>query len=426
MVPCKSLSFMISLRLSDQDTQDSYYLAQYLSGLEQARNQELEAIKNQRRQPIHERLFGLGWTAEDVRVHEAYAKDWNALVEVARPLSDPEGSRQTKGRETRHKRVKDLLIEYSRTAHPFNNILIKFWRFVWYPQPNPLPDMDTLLGWDLIRDLYEADISIDVVNERFKERIPKLEPRLAAWRAKTEKRLIDNLKLERKPGPETQLEVRRETEATKDLPASTRFLLRADTIFKTPTEQGSSHSRSEFGGTSPMLLYYPYLLFSPEDSEVSGTIPLKPTDLSKFTRHTEAEKIAKALLADMRTPHVTYLELQEMGAWFTCLRCHLREPKTWEGMIEHYREMNEKWENETRRRPKQTTKHKIVFANAHELRPRAGIELERLMLPNHLMKRDKEKSPGGMQVVSDWLAFDDIRLHARYNPALAECACGYR
>ncbi|KAG8684705.1 hypothetical protein FRC09_015221, partial [Ceratobasidium sp. 395] len=86
---CKLLMFMFLLRLSYQDTQDSYNLHQYLSGLEQARCEELKSIKKQRRQLIHERLFGLGWTPQDFELHEAYVKDWNALVEVAQPLSDP-------------------------------------------------------------------------------------------------------------------------------------------------------------------------------------------------------------------------------------------------------------------------------------------------------------------------------------------------
>ncbi|KAG8745806.1 hypothetical protein FRC12_014456, partial [Ceratobasidium sp. 428] len=375
----------------------------------QAHYQELEAIRKQRRQLIHERLFGLGWTAEDFRVHETYIRDWNALVVVARPLSDMgrsvppvdrtltlnlrpiacttmipkltrflEGSRQAKGRDTRRNRAKDLLIEYSQNAHPFSSILTPFSGTYIPPQLSPLPDMNTLLGWGLIRDLYESEISVDVVNERFKERILKLEHRLAAWQAETEKRLIDNLNLERKPGPE----IRGETNTTAELPANTRFLLRADTVF----------IWSDFGVTPPIPLYYPYLLFSSGCSRASDTIPRNPTELSKLRRHTEAEKITKALLTDMNKPDVAYIELKEMGARFTCLRCYPKGPSTWEGMIEHYKQMNKKWQNETRRRPKQTTKHKIIFTNAHELRPGAGSGKERLIRSERTVNNDQGDS----------------------------------
>ncbi|KAG8706225.1 hypothetical protein FRC09_002518 [Ceratobasidium sp. 395] len=64
-------------------------------------------------------------------------------------------------------------------------------------------------------------------------------------------------------------------------------------------------------------------------------------------------------------------------------------PMNWEGMIKHYMEMNEKWENETRRRPKQMTKYKIVFTNAHELRPGAGSGKERLMRSEHVENNDE-------------------------------------
>ncbi|KAG8729965.1 hypothetical protein FRC12_020590 [Ceratobasidium sp. 428] len=78
-------------------------------------------------------------------------------------------------------------------------------------------------------------------------------------------------------------------------------------------------------------------------------------------------------------PDAAYVHLRAKKAHFVCHRCHSEELLTWEEIIEHYREMNEKWENETRRRPKQMTKHKIIFTNAHELQPHAGLEKERYM-----------------------------------------------
>ncbi|KAG8712273.1 hypothetical protein FRC09_020038 [Ceratobasidium sp. 395] len=409
---------------------DGHHLAQYLSDLEQARRQELEEIKNQRRELIHERLFGLGWTVEDFRVHETYVEDWNALVEVARPLSDPtcknlisklsrclEGSRKAKERDTRYERVEYLLTHYGATARPFNSILAQFCAPAHFPphsifptiahldywfttadffqstMPNPLPDINTLLGWDLIQNLYEDDIPVDIVNERFKERIPELEHRLAAWRAKTEERLIDNLDLEHIPGPEVQVEastgVCGKTDTTMELPASTRFLLRADTIFKLPTAQCPGYPYAKFGNTSSAPQYYPYLFLPPPSLRDPTIIPRHPIDLSMFKRYDEAEKIAKALLADYNRPDVAYIELKQMGARFNCLRCHQRMPWTWGRIVEHYGEMNEKWENQTKHRPEQTTKHKIVFVNAHELRPGEGPGRERLMRSGDVANTDE-------------------------------------
>ncbi|KAG9083141.1 hypothetical protein FS749_006268 [Ceratobasidium sp. UAMH 11750] len=63
-------------------------LAEYLQEIEKAHQREMKAIKEQRRQLIYERLQTLEWAGEDIKIDDAYAKPWKALVDVPQPLSD--------------------------------------------------------------------------------------------------------------------------------------------------------------------------------------------------------------------------------------------------------------------------------------------------------------------------------------------------
>jgi hypothetical protein len=118
-------------------------------------------------------------------------------------------------------------------------------------------------------------------------------------------------------------------------------------------------------------------------SGASPSIPLTPVELSRFTRNTKAEAIAKPLLKNMGMPDVAYMELKALGAGFTCGRCYTRKRMTWEdivtsfsptltvclciGQVEHYGETNEQWEKDIKYHRPQQTRHIITFINAHSL-----------------------------------------------------------
>ncbi|KAG8736493.1 hypothetical protein FRC10_009234 [Ceratobasidium sp. 414] len=274
--------------------------------------------------------------------------------------------------------------------------------------------MTTLLRWGCVKGLYEAAVTIELVSTKFTERIPELERNLASWRVKTERQLISNLSLERKPGAQTEVKVSDtnlskvvssecvhtqiygSTDLTAGLSPNTRFLLRADTIFKRSlVDQKSANSWSDFGGlTTCPLGYYPDLLVS---SKGPKTIPPEPIDLSRFTRYVEAEQVAKALLANLGEPDVAYMELKAIGNGFSCGRCYKRKRMTWEGVIEHYREMNDKWEKDATYQREQQTRHRIVFVNTHDLGVGQSSDKQLIEFPS--LRNDAKSCAGSRREV---------------------------
>ncbi|KAG8775687.1 hypothetical protein FRC12_001334 [Ceratobasidium sp. 428] len=364
---------------------DFYFrLDEYLVNQEKDRQRAKDILKEQRRQLIHERLRGLGWADADFVFEGANAKPWKALVDISRPLSDKNcttlipkliallvENRTYKELQARRKQTRELLAEHERSAHAFENIQNVIGQVDPPLVVNPFPDMVAVLEWRFSKELYEPDAPIETVSTRFRESLPNLEAMLTDWRTEVELQLVENLDLERKPGDKTTLKIQGSTEPTKKLSSHTRFLLRADTIFKAPVEQtqvGQRYHPRLPEQTIHSLQYYPDLLVSPGSTRSSDA----KVDISRFTRHTEAERIAKVLLADLGMPDVAYMELKAAGPGFKCGRCYFKEWVIWEDIVTHYREMNEKWEKEAKYQREQQTKHKIAFINAHALETDTG------------------------------------------------------
>ncbi|KAG8775630.1 hypothetical protein FRC12_001359 [Ceratobasidium sp. 428] len=366
-----------------------FQLDKYLANQEKDRQQAKDVLKEQRRQLIHERLRGLGWAEADFVFEGANAKPWKALVDISRPLSDKscatlipkliallEENRTYKQLQARRKQTRELLSEHERSAHAFENVQKAIdIRILGEIDPllivNPFPDTATVLEWRFSKELYEPDIPIETVSTRFIESLPNLEAMLTDWRTEIELQLVENLDLERKPGDKTTLMIQGSTELAGKLSAHTRFLLRADTIFKASVEQtqvGQWYHPRLPEQTIHSLYYYPDLLVSPGSTRSSDA----KVDISRFTRHTEAERIAKVLLADLGMSDVAYMELKAAGPGFKCGRCYFKEWVTWEDIVIHYREMNERWEKEAKYQREQHTKHKIMFINAHALEEDTG------------------------------------------------------
>ncbi|KAG9113866.1 hypothetical protein FRC07_007716 [Ceratobasidium sp. 392] len=374
-------------------------LDEHVNTREKEHQEEMDALKKQRRQLIYKRLRVLGWTDEDFEFDDAGVKPWKALVHVPQLLSDKGvvfnanskvnrttgENRKQKELQARYRRTWELLAEYERDAHPFKTMLDNIGQANSPLVANPFPDIaTTALGWENVKELYEQDTSIEAVETRFTERLPSLETLLATWRTETELQLVRNLDLERKPSSKTVLKIRGSTELTRRLSPQTRFLLRADTIFKAPLTEPNQSNQWYYPGPHSSrpgirsLYYYPDLLLSPGSTQSSEV----KVDLSRFTRHREAERVAKSLLSNLGMTDVAYMELKAAGAGFRSVQ------------VEHYREMNEKWEKEARYQREQQTKHKITFINAHDLETTADSSKPLLELE---LVQDGRKSLDGNQ-----------------------------
>ncbi|CAE6407811.1 unnamed protein product [Rhizoctonia solani] len=82
-------------------------------------------------------------------------------------------------------------------------------------------------------------------------------------------------------------------------------------------------------------------------------------------RHTMAERVAKAMLKEIKMPDVSYLELAVMGEVFVCERCHLKRAKNWKDMIQHYLDELESWDVSLFVNPRFKTRHPVVMYSAH-------------------------------------------------------------
>ncbi|CCO31921.1 hypothetical protein BN14_05973 [Rhizoctonia solani AG-1 IB] len=82
-------------------------------------------------------------------------------------------------------------------------------------------------------------------------------------------------------------------------------------------------------------------------------------------RHTMAERVAKAMLKEIKMPDVSYLELAVMGEVFVCERCHLKRAKNWKDMIQHYLDELESWDVSLLVNPRFKTRHPVVMYSAH-------------------------------------------------------------
>ncbi|KAG8693617.1 hypothetical protein FRC09_010391, partial [Ceratobasidium sp. 395] len=349
-------------------------LHNYLESVQKSRDDELSSIRQQRKHAITERLKALGWTDEDLRFNFGDRKQWHALVETSKPLTDRiwnnirpklitllEDNREkqlveSKWRERMGRlRCVDEYVQATRhIAHPLEPIvaalkvelppspeLDEFNTHAYggptelrnYKLKDYIPSTRLALTWDCLNGLSEREITVEEMKSELEARKDQIEQKVLEWRADVERQLAE--KFWGATGPadeETALVVKGSTELTKNISRDLRLLLRADTVFK-------CNRRRESDGENPPL-YYPVLITRLYDQfyecdwdfEGAGAHVDCNLDLREYERNVEVEKILKLLLADLGMPDVTRLELQVVQSRFVCSRCIDKIPKTWDQM----------------------------------------------------------------------------------------------
>ncbi|KAF8602495.1 hypothetical protein BDV93DRAFT_557497 [Ceratobasidium sp. AG-I] len=376
---------------------ESEAIVGYVNATEQAQLKEATEIKAQRRQLIHERLEALGWTSGDFVFEDELQKAWDALVDVAKPLTERiwsnlvpklktmlEDKRVRQEEAARTERVIDLLLKLKWEFHPFQPIIDEL--DISSPLPSepssslapvdqttssplhvldsPFPGRVELLGWDCIKEVYEAQIPIENVEHEFNSRKPTIKQKVSEWRSETETRLAEIFCGVHK----TYVGVNKSTSSSAHLSEVIRFLLRADTIFRVPLPRKTVDSAWKNSWRPKhkenALHYYPDCVLVPEQlpQTCPGPVVHPVVDLNGHVRHTEAESIVEALLKDLGIPDVAYVELKALG------RCYDRTLKSWGQMVEHYMETNQQWANDMERYRDQRTRHLVTFVNAHDIK----------------------------------------------------------
>ncbi|KAG8699154.1 hypothetical protein FRC08_005479 [Ceratobasidium sp. 394] len=353
----------------------------YLKETEASREEDLESMKQQRRETIFERLKALGWTDEDLEFEGPELKPWRVVVDAPKPLTDRvwtnilpkltqmlEENRERhivsakkKRRIERRARIDKFLLDMRYTEHPFEPIFgalgvptppppdvggdVGMLRLLVFstalPEtPNPFPKTQTALKWGCLRDLDEPEIDIEEVAARLEERKAQIEEKALEWRTLVEQRLVEKFEAQADQIDEdVVLTVAGSTDSTMQLPRNTRLLLRADTLFSQEGSNTNSAPFMSYEGRPPC--YYPNFVSSfydglEESESYTGSDTGQETDLERYTRDTETERIVKPLLRELGMQDASHIELGVFKSRFTCGRCKSGKPKKWKDLVKHY------------------------------------------------------------------------------------------
>ncbi|KAG8713385.1 hypothetical protein FRC08_013313 [Ceratobasidium sp. 394] len=222
----------------------------------------------------------------------------------------------------------------------------------------PFPTTATVLNWPCLSDFHELEPS--EISDCFWEELGHILHLIKVWREVGEEELVewwesgteltDNL-------ANPIVKIRGSTDVTATLSSNLRLLLRADTAF--------SYTAPGTPGGQGAHLHYPHYYHTPDDCPAHGSP--RSMNSARMYRHLEAEGITKALLHGLGMPDVAYIQLLLMGASLVCGRCDDNQPRTWDQIIDHYRQEAQHWTNLQGRTPEFETKRPPKFANVHDL-----------------------------------------------------------
>ncbi|KAG8687051.1 hypothetical protein FRC08_012176, partial [Ceratobasidium sp. 394] len=314
---------------------------------------------------------------------------WNHLLpELARLLNSNRDhhTQLTILNQIRRKRqhIEDLLTHLRRTTHPFAQIInavgIDFSRPLEdFPEPfrqscallqNPFPASDVIISWESLGDMPTKDLDNPGLDQLFAERRAQIETAIKEWRDSLEQQLVERFWAQaKKCETEVLLTVNGSSSLTAHLSSNTRFLLRADTIF-----------RRQYPGPSGKFdgCFYPALSdlacgshrayislhgYMDQGSGFQSHLGIRPRD---YHRHTEAQDVAKSILKDLGMPDATHFELIAMGKRFACGRCQ-ESDHTWITIIHHYLHQLRNWNLQHNDSTVNAMRYPIMHHNTHDL-----------------------------------------------------------
>ncbi|CAE6436016.1 unnamed protein product, partial [Rhizoctonia solani] len=199
-------------------------LLEYINSASESRSSELRDLKSERQEQIHERLKALGWDEmyfNFLRGSNSASKQWRALVEVAKPLTERsphpwtnilpkltqllDKNRPQVDEYERDQRIHEkvsvlqkLLLEFDEETNPCQPVISALQQSSTSNEPDnrrialstPFPSESVLSGWDFFRNLYMEEHSLTQAKELFNERRKMIGQKLAEWRTKVEDQLV--------------------------------------------------------------------------------------------------------------------------------------------------------------------------------------------------------------------------------------------
>ncbi|QRV93377.1 hypothetical protein RhiJN_21395 [Ceratobasidium sp. AG-Ba] len=199
----------------------------------------------------------------------------------------------------------------------------------------PVPSNYQYRKWQTLESLADQDIPLEEFDQKLEQSTPVFTAAYSNWREDFEKRLLELLPersaiannkrsslasscCSSETASEYTLVLGGSGQLLTSLSSDIQCLLRADCVFRGP---------------------YGKVTFYPDDFQELG---IGETTLSY---HTQASKVARALLSILDLSGATYLRLKAVGKIFACGRCDTGECRSWSEMIQHYVEEEESYEN---------------------------------------------------------------------------------
>ncbi|CAE6448143.1 hypothetical protein ACGC1H_001100 [Rhizoctonia solani] len=234
------------------------------------------------------------------------------------------------------------------------------------------PGVGGVHKWPVIKSLLDADTTADELEQAFNARRGEIDAMVTEWRDKLHTRLLGFL-------PKLEGEILRPTlvadgsDPFKHLSDDIKRLLRADSLFTFYDWNDSPYIMN-----SPRHRPYTYqdiLRISAGDvhrlSDLRTQVQL-PMD--RIGPYPAAQEMARELMKSIARPGASYLELGSEiegecdwegassyeGEWI-CGRCIDTEPKTWQGIVEHYVDERRKYSSNRA----ELAKRKLTYHDVH-------------------------------------------------------------
>ncbi|KAJ1300166.1 hypothetical protein OPQ81_011918 [Rhizoctonia solani] len=226
------------------------------------------------------------------------------------------------------------------------------------------PDIVDALEWPVVKSLHETDTSVDEMEQNFVEHRAEIDTAIAEWQTATHALMAEMLRRDQDIGDEPLtprlIVTKGDSNPFANLSDDLKLLLRADSLF---TGSPINGQRKVINSYDMILTRFGYRLAFKEG--IMSRPYKRPFDLSRIQVCSEMRQVARVLLADMGLENASVVELQSMGRWFACARCHDSGLKTWENLVLHFVEAKEVFAR-VQKHADQLETLKITYRDIHD------------------------------------------------------------
>ncbi|KDN34642.1 hypothetical protein RSAG8_12267, partial [Rhizoctonia solani AG-8 WAC10335] len=386
-------------------------LREFLGMMELVREHEIDATRVARQDEIQLRLEELGWSAEDMDfgyVGCFNQHEWLKLVSQPKPLTDRgwttlkpkliallEANRNRRSQLARQKRQNERrgrLSELFRAIKKQGGFTVEI--TAQHPAVSlsgstpvtasyepPFPEVNYVLDFPVVLDLYETDRTTAEMEEKFEQHRAEIEEYISEWKA----RIQAHCSTLARQGPKVTKKILQSTltasnnksDPFANLSDDLKRLLRADSLFST-TAQFNLGRPATYGS----VLRFEGLIGT--HTSLWAAMAKTPPNLDGISWDAEANKAARELLASLRIPNASYLEMTDKSI-YACGRCHDTKNRTWEETVYHY--VLEKQQYARIQQDSGLSKAGIIYNNVHDPKLRTKLPLvkySRTQVPEEL------------------------------------------